>query len=37
MVKLVDEYVLEKIIGKGQYGCVYKGYNRNTLEDVAIK
>ena len=37
MVKLVDNYVLERVIGKGQYGEVYKGYRKDTGEDVAVK
>lgn len=27
-MKSIDCYVLENIIGKGQYGQVYKGYNK---------
>lgn len=37
MVKIVDNYVLQRIIGKGQFGEVYKGYHKKTLKDVAIK
>lgn len=37
MVKIVDNYVLERTIGKGQYGEVYKGYKKDTGLDVAIK
>ena len=37
MVKIVDNYVLERIIGKGQYGEVYKGYKKDCMTDVAIK
>lgn len=37
MVKIVDNYVLERTIGKGQYGEVYKGYKKDTGMDVAIK
>jgi serine/threonine-protein kinase ULK/ATG1 len=37
MVKIVDNYVLERVIGKGQYGEVFKGYKKDTNEDVAIK
>lgn len=37
MVKIVDNYVLERSIGKGQYGEVYKGYKKDNNIDVAIK
>ena len=37
MVKIVDNYVLERVIGKGQFGEVYKGYNKVTGEDIAVK
>jgi len=37
MVKIVDSYVLERVIGKGQSGEVYKGYHKVTGEDIAIK
>lgn len=37
MVKVVDNYVLERVIGKGQFGEVYKGYNKITGEDIAVK
>lgn len=34
---MVDNYVLERKIGSGQYGDVFKGYNKLNREDVAIK
>lgn len=37
MPKIVDNYVFERRIGSGQYGDVFKGYNRNNQMDVAIK
>lgn len=37
MPKVVDNYVLERKIGSGQYGDVFKGYNKQNREDVAIK
>lgn len=37
MVKIVDNYVLERVIGKGQFGEVFKGYNKTTGEDIAVK
>ena len=37
MVKVVDNYVLERQIGKGQFGEVYKSYNKLTGEDIAVK
>ncbi len=37
MVKIVDNYVLQRVIGKGQFGEVFKGYHKTTLQDVAIK
>lgn len=35
--KVVDNYVLERQIGKGQFGEVYKSYNKVTGEDIAVK
>jgi serine/threonine-protein kinase ULK/ATG1 len=37
MPKVVDNYVFERKIGSGQYGDVYKGYNKVTGQDIAIK
>ena len=37
MQKIVDKYVLERPIGKGQFGLVYKGYHCVSKEDVAVK
>lgn len=37
MPKIVDNYVFERRIGSGQYGDVFKGYNRLNQMDVAIK
>lgn len=37
MGKVIDNYVLERIIGRGQFGEVYKGYNKNDNADVAVK
>lgn len=37
MPKQVDDYVLEREIGSGQFGKVYKGYNKVNLRDVAVK
>lgn len=37
MVKVVDNYVLERQIGKGQFGEVYKSYNKVSGEDIAVK
>jgi serine/threonine-protein kinase ULK/ATG1 len=37
MVKIVDDYVLQRQIGRGQFGEVYKGYHKVTLKDVAVK
>lgn len=28
MPKQVENYILERVIGKGQFGEVYKGYNK---------
>ncbi|CAK70691.1 unnamed protein product (macronuclear) [Paramecium tetraurelia] len=37
MPKVVDNYVLERCIGKGQFGEVFKVYNKQTQEDIAVK
>lgn len=37
MPKVVDNYVFERKIGSGQYGEVYKGYNKQDNSDIAIK
>lgn len=37
MPKVVDSYVLERSIGKGQFGEVFKGYNKQTNVDIAVK
>jgi serine/threonine-protein kinase ULK/ATG1 len=37
MPKVVDNYVLERKIGSGQFGDVFKGYNKQNREDIAIK
>lgn len=37
MPKLIDNYVLSRKIGQGQYGEVFKGYDRATNADIAVK
>jgi len=37
MVKIVDNYILQRIIGQGQFGKVYKGYEKVSNRDVAVK
>lgn len=37
MPKAVDFYVLEKKIGSGQFGDVFKGYSKIDGTEVAIK
>lgn len=37
MPKVVDNYVFQRKIGSGQYGDVYKGYNKLDNTDIAIK
>ena len=37
MPKAVDFYVLEKKIGSGQFGDVFKGYSKVDGTEVAIK
>ncbi len=37
MPKIVDNYVLERKIGHGQFGEVFKGYNKVNNADIAVK
>lgn len=37
MPKQVEQYILEREIGSGQFGKVYKGYNKDNAKDVAVK
>jgi serine/threonine-protein kinase ULK/ATG1 len=37
MPKVIDNYVLEQKIGSGQFGDVFKGYNKDTRADIAVK
>ncbi len=37
MPKQVENYILERVIGKGQFGEVYKGYNKVDGQDIAVK
>ena len=37
MPKVVENYILERRIGKGQFGEVFKGYNKNDHSDIAVK
>ena len=37
MPKIVENYVLERKIGSGQFGDVFKGYNRLNNQDIAVK
>ena len=37
MPRQVDNYILERKIGSGQYGEVFKGYNKLNGQDVAVK
>jgi serine/threonine-protein kinase ULK/ATG1 len=37
MPKIVDNYVLERKIGHGQFGEVFKGYNKVNNTDIAVK
>lgn len=32
MTKIVENYVLEEIVGKGEYGDVYSAHHTNTKE-----
>ena len=37
MPKQVDNYILERKIGAGQFGEVYKGFNKINNQDIAVK
>lgn len=37
MPKIIEHYVLERKIGKGQFGEVFKGFDKNTNVDIAVK
>lgn len=37
MSKVIENYILNEVIGSGQYGKVYKARNMKTEEVVAIK
>lgn len=37
MSKLIDNYVLQQVIGQGQYGKVYKAFHIKTNATVAVK
>lgn len=37
MPKLIDNYVLNRKIGAGQYGEVFRGYDRATNNEIAVK
>jgi len=37
MPKIIDNYVLERKIGNGQFGDVFKGYDKSNNQDIAIK
>jgi serine/threonine-protein kinase ULK/ATG1 len=37
MPKVVDNDVLERKIGKGQFGEVYKGFNKINNAEIAVK
>ena len=37
MPKQVENYILERVLGKGQFGEVFKGYCKLDGKDVAVK
>lgn len=37
VIIVADKYIIEKKIGRGSFGEVYQGYDKNTKERVAIK
>ena len=37
MVKIIEHYTLHEQIGEGEYGKVFRGVDRRTQEQVAVK
>ena len=37
IIMVAGRYIIDKKIGKGSFGEIYKGHHKETKEDVAIK
>lgn len=37
MPKVIDNYLLERKIGSGQFGDVFKGFDKDKNRDIAVK